>query len=52
MKVLISDPSAKTTRSDAQDSIIFVGGLNAKSTEVEVKDLFDGVSASCALSHL
>ena len=43
MKVLISDPSAKIKRSDAQDAVIFVGGLNAKSTETEVKELFDGV---------
>jgi RNA recognition motif-containing protein len=44
LKVVISDPSAKIKRSDAQDSVIFVGGLNAKSTEAEVKDLFKGVS--------
>ena len=44
MKVLISDPSAKIKRSDAQDSVLFVGGLNAKSTENEVRELFVGVS--------
>lgn len=44
MKVLISDPSIKAKRSDAQDSVVFIGGLNAKSTEQEVRDLLRAVS--------
>ncbi|WVO20839.1 uncharacterized protein IAS62_002139 [Cryptococcus decagattii] len=41
LTVLISDPSAKTKRSDAANSTLFVGGLNNKSTEVDVKGLFN-----------
>ncbi|WOO76790.1 putative RNA-binding protein [Vanrija pseudolonga] len=40
MTVLISDPSAKTKRSDASKSTLFVGGLNAKTTEHDVRGLF------------
>ncbi|OWZ67231.1 hypothetical protein AYX14_00331 [Cryptococcus neoformans] len=41
LTVLISDPSAKTKRSDAANSTLFVGGLNNKSTEVDIKGLFN-----------
>ncbi|EAL22747.1 hypothetical protein CNBB1950 [Cryptococcus deneoformans B-3501A] len=41
LTVLISDPSAKTKRSDAANSTLFVGGLNSKSTEVDIKGLFN-----------
>lgn len=44
LTVLISDPSAKTKRSDAANSTLFVGGLNNKSTEVDIKGLFNEVS--------
>lgn len=44
LTVLISDPSAKTKRSDAANSTLFVGGLNSKSTEVDIKGLFNEVS--------
>lgn len=44
MTVLISDPSAKTKRSDASKSTLFVGGLNAKTTEHDVRGLFAKVS--------
>ncbi|TYJ56665.1 hypothetical protein B9479_002595 [Cryptococcus floricola] len=40
LTVLISDPSAKTKRSDAANSTMFVGGLNSKSTENDVRGLF------------
>lgn len=40
MQVLVSDPSAKKKRSDASNSTLFVGGLNAKTTEADVKRLF------------
>ncbi|WVQ71771.1 hypothetical protein IAR50_001312 [Cryptococcus sp. DSM 104548] len=40
LTVLISDPSAKTKRSDAANSTMFVGGLNSKTTETEVRGLF------------
>ncbi|ODO10809.1 hypothetical protein I350_01407 [Cryptococcus amylolentus CBS 6273] len=40
LTVLISDPSAKTKRSDAANSTMFVGGLNNKSTENDVRGLF------------
>ncbi|KAL1413103.1 Splicing factor [Vanrija albida] len=40
MTVAISDPSAKTKRSDASRSTLFVGGLNAKTTEHDVRGLF------------
>lgn len=46
LTVLISDPSAKTKRSDAANSTLFIGGLNNKSTEVDVKGLFNEVSKS------
>nr|XP_019000213.1 uncharacterized protein I203_07372 [Kwoniella mangroviensis CBS 8507]OCF63674.1 hypothetical protein I203_07372 [Kwoniella mangroviensis CBS 8507] len=39
MNVLISDPSAKTQRSDASNSTLFVGGLNDKTTESDVRGL-------------
>lgn len=39
MKVLISDPSAKTKRSDASDTTLFVGGLNAKSRENDIRKI-------------
>lgn len=44
LTVLISDPSAKAKRSDAANSTLFVGGLNSKSTEVDIKGLFNEVS--------
>ncbi|OCF40172.1 hypothetical protein I317_05996 [Kwoniella heveanensis CBS 569] len=40
MTVLVSDPSAKTKRSDAGQTTLFVGGLNAKTTENDVRALF------------
>ena len=43
LSVLISDPSAKTKRTDADDSAnrtLFVGGLTPKTTEHDVKVLF------------
>lgn len=49
MSVLISDPSVKAKRTDAQDAVLFVGGLNAKTTEQEVLDLFKGVSDPCLM---
>nr|XP_018262120.1 uncharacterized protein I303_05135 [Kwoniella dejecticola CBS 10117]OBR84278.1 hypothetical protein I303_05135 [Kwoniella dejecticola CBS 10117] len=42
MSVLISDPSAKTQRSDASNSTLFVGGLDSKTTEVDVRSLLQG----------
>ncbi|WWD05336.1 hypothetical protein V865_003409 [Kwoniella europaea PYCC6329] len=39
MNVLISDPSARTQRSDANNSTLFVGGLNDKTTESDVRGL-------------
>ncbi|KAL7420568.1 Splicing factor [Cryptotrichosporon argae] len=41
LKVAISDPSAKVKRTDASNSTLFVGGLNAKTTEGDVRALFD-----------
>ncbi|WVQ65310.1 uncharacterized protein L199_003486 [Kwoniella botswanensis] len=39
MNVLISDPSVRTQRSDANNSTLFVGGLNDKTTESDVRGL-------------
>nr|XP_031864419.1 uncharacterized protein CI109_000333 [Kwoniella shandongensis]KAA5531491.1 hypothetical protein CI109_000333 [Kwoniella shandongensis] len=40
LTVLISDPSVKAKRSDATNSTLFIGGLNAKTTEADVRSLF------------
>ncbi|WVF68817.1 hypothetical protein IAT40_003590 [Kwoniella sp. CBS 6097] len=40
MNVLVSDPSAKSKRSDAGQTTLFVGGLNSKTTEADVRGLF------------
>ncbi len=50
MTVLISDPSAKTKRSDAVQSTLFVGGLNSKTTEEDVDRLFKPVRSSGSLT--
>ncbi|WRT68008.1 uncharacterized protein IL334_004983 [Kwoniella shivajii] len=42
MNVLISDPSAKAQRTDASTSTIFIGGLNPKTTEEDVRGLLQG----------
>ncbi|WVQ78414.1 hypothetical protein IAT38_000500 [Cryptococcus sp. DSM 104549] len=39
LTVLISDPSAKTKRSDETKSTLFLGGLGATSTELDVRGL-------------
>jgi hypothetical protein len=44
LTVRISDPSVKAKRSDEKDAVLFVGGLNAKTTEQDVRDLFKDVS--------
>lgn len=46
MNVLISDPAARTKRVDASNSTLFVGGLNSKTTEEEVRQLFQPVSTA------
>lgn len=43
MKVLISDPAAKAKRTDAQDAVLFVGGLHARTTEQDVTELIQVV---------
>jgi RNA recognition motif-containing protein len=43
LTVLISDPSAKARRSDTANSTLFVGGLSAKTTEQDVRKLFEEV---------
>ncbi|WWC88440.1 uncharacterized protein L201_003351 [Kwoniella dendrophila CBS 6074] len=49
MSVLISDPSAKTQRSDASNSTLFIGGLDSKTTETDVRGLLQGVDAKACL---
>ena len=44
LKVVISDPSAKTARTDAKNSTLFVGGLAPRTTEGELQSLFERVS--------
>jgi hypothetical protein len=43
MTVLISDPSARAKRSDESPSSLFVGGLNSKTTEADLRDMFSKV---------
>lgn len=45
LTVLISDPAAKKKRTDAEStkSSLFVGGLNSKTTENDVNNLFSKV---------
>jgi RNA recognition motif-containing protein len=43
LSVQISDPAKKNKRSDETYPSVFVGGLDAKTTEQDVRDLF-GVS--------
>ena len=54
LTVRISDPSVKAKRSDEKDAVLFVGGLNAKTTEQDVRDLFKDVSNvyRCSLTIL
>ena len=44
LKVYISDPAAKSKRSDASNSTLFVGGLTQEAREQDVDDLFRAVS--------
>lgn len=44
MSVKISDPAARQKRSDEANTKLFVGGLNAKTKEGGVRDLFAKVS--------
>ncbi|WWD18688.1 hypothetical protein CI109_103142 [Kwoniella shandongensis] len=50
LTVLISDPSVKAKRSDATNSTLFIGGLNAKTTEADVRSLFHEAEAKACLS--
>nr|XP_019045381.1 hypothetical protein I302_05770 [Kwoniella bestiolae CBS 10118]OCF24311.1 hypothetical protein I302_05770 [Kwoniella bestiolae CBS 10118] len=42
MNVLISDPSAKSQRSDVGNATLFIGGLNDRTTEADVRTLLQG----------
>lgn len=44
LTVRISDPSAKVKRTDESDAVLFVGGLTAKTTEQDVRELVQAVS--------
>jgi len=46
MTVAISDPSAKTKRTDFSDSTLFIGGLSSETTEEDVRNLLGPVSMS------
>lgn len=46
LSVKISDPAAKTKRTDATDSKLFVGGLDFRTTEAELQELFEPVCAA------
>ncbi|KAK8858792.1 hypothetical protein IAR55_003022 [Kwoniella newhampshirensis] len=52
LTVLISDPSVKTKRSDATNSTLFVGGLNPKTTEADVRGIFQERNVNAGDSHL
>lgn len=45
MSVKISDPAARQKRSDEANTKLFVGGLNAKTKEGNVRELFIKVSS-------
>ncbi|WWC70989.1 uncharacterized protein I206_104942 [Kwoniella pini CBS 10737] len=42
MNVLVSDPSARTQRSDASNTTLFIGGLDNKTTETDVRGILQG----------
>lgn len=46
LTVLISDPAARAKRSDDSNSTLFIGGLESKTTQQDVRSLFQKASSA------